>query len=63
MAVNKSNAVKMIGHKGKISFVSRKAAQSKHLANLGFMIAHDQGPEAVGSAPSKAKTASDGSKA
>jgi hypothetical protein len=42
MAVNKSNVVKMVGPKGKISYVSRKASQSKHLSNLGFMIAHDQ---------------------
>ena len=63
MAITQQNRVKMIGPKGKISYVSRKASQSKHLANLGFMVAHDQGPEAVGHTPSKAKTASDGSKA
>lgn len=44
MALNQQNRVKMIGPKGKISYVSRKASQSVHLANLGFMVAPDQGP-------------------
>ena len=43
MTTTKQNRVKMIGPKGKISFVSRKASQSKHLSNLGFMVAPDQG--------------------
>jgi hypothetical protein len=32
----------MIGPKGKISYVSLKASQSKHLSNLGFMVAPQQ---------------------
>lgn len=42
MAANQQNRVKMIGPKGKVSYVSRKASQSIHLANLGFMVAPDQ---------------------
>ena len=43
MATTKQNRVKMIGPKGKVSYVSRKASQSVHLSNLGFMVAPDQG--------------------
>ncbi len=42
-----NNVVKMIGPKGKTSFVSRKASESKHLANLGFRIANDVIPQAA----------------
>lgn len=42
MADKPKNSVKMIGPKGKISHVSRKAAKSTHLANLGFMVAPNQ---------------------
>ena len=42
MATTKQNRVKMIGPKGKISYVSTKASQSKHLSNLGFMVAPQQ---------------------
>jgi len=41
MAKDTSNTVRMIGPKGKIVPVSRKASQSKHLANLGFRILND----------------------
>lgn len=44
MATDKSNSVRMIGPKGKISYVSRKASQSIHLANLGFRIAQEVVP-------------------
>ncbi len=47
MADRNDNTVKMIGPKGKISYVSRKASQSRHLANLGFRIAHDVIPQAT----------------
>lgn len=47
MALSKNDRVKMIGPKGKISYVSRKASRSVHLSNLGFMVATDQGPEIV----------------
>jgi hypothetical protein len=51
-----NNSVKMIGPKGKISYVSIKASQSKHLANLGFRVAHDI-------MPVKPKTQSDAGQA
>lgn len=57
MAKDPANSVKMIGPKGKIAFVSRKAAQSVHLANLGFRVANDVMPEV------KPNTRSDAGKA
>lgn len=60
MKPNPSNRVKMIGPKGKISYVSRRASQSVHAANLGFMIADDQGPEFDEGAPFAAPNASTG---
>ena len=33
----KENKVRMIGPKGRTAMVSRKAADSKHLANLGYV--------------------------
>ena len=45
MPKDPNNTVKMIGPKGKISYVSRQAAQSKHLANLGFRVAVDVLPK------------------
>lgn len=45
MKEHKNNRVRMIGPKGKVSYVSLKASKSVHLANLGFMVADDQGPE------------------
>ena len=45
MPKDPNNTVKMIGPKGKISYVSRQASQSKHLANLGFRVAVDVLPK------------------
>jgi hypothetical protein len=59
MAVNKNNRVKMIGPKGKISYVSLKASRSVHLSNLGFMVAHDQGPTVEEFAPHEPPTDED----
>lgn len=60
MATTPNNCVKMIGPKGKVSYVSRKASQSRHLANLGFMIAHDQDEQVK---PIKLNTRPDAGKA
>ena len=61
MLKGNENKVRMIGPKGKIATVSRKASKSVHLSNIGFRVMSDVIPEVAPkkAAPAKADKSTD----